>query len=48
MEVKIGNLHIQTATTTGKLWIENKEGEGMSIDEKIFAEELDNLFNKFF
>lgn len=48
MEIYIGHFKIQSASTAGKLWLENKIGEGMSIDETIFEAGLEEWFNKHF
>lgn len=52
IEVRIGNMfireYVSDADKKRKYWIENKEGEGMSIDADFWDKELESLFNKHF
>lgn len=47
-EMSIGTIHITKGHTTGTLWIENKVGEGMGVDETLLEKVLDEWFEKVF
>lgn len=53
MKVTFGKISISQgvhllAETPRKVWLENEEGEGMAIDEKVLWDALEDFFNKHF
>lgn len=48
MEIYIGHFKIQQSGTAGKLWLENREGEGMGCEEGLLEKGLEEWFNKNF